>query len=409
MLKYVIIGNSAAGIGCVEGIRSVDSGGEIVIFSDEPYHTYSRPLISYYLQGKTDLPKIAYRPDDFYTANNVRLECGVKVTAIDAERRRIVLDSGASESYDKLLLATGSRAAIPPIEGIESVARRFTFLTLDDAKALKNIVTPQSRVLIIGAGLIGLKCAEGLSAAGCGITVTDIAGRVLPAALDEGGASMVRRHMEQQGIRFLLNDSITKIEDNRATFAGGERIDFDILVVAAGVLPNTQMMCALGCDAQRGIRVDSSSETEIPGIYAAGDCARCRDISSEQEKIMAILPNAYLQGEAAGVNMAGGTKVFDTPIPMNAVTLMGLRVISAGTFTGEAHDAGVDGAYKRLFVEDNLLKGYIMVGQVERAGIYTSLITGKVPLDTIDFDLMKERPQLMAFSRGGRQKMLGGQ
>lgn len=408
-MKYVIVGNSAAGIGCVEGIRSIDSSGEIVIFTDEPHHTYSRPLISYYLQGKTDIGKMAYRPDNFYTANNVRLVRAAKVTAVDTESKRVVLENGATESYGKLLLATGSHAAIPPIEGIEKVVQRFTFLTLDDATALKGIVTPQSRVLIIGAGLIGLKCAEGLSAIGCGITVTDIAGRVLPAALDEGGAAMVQRHMEQQGIRFLLNDRIAKIDASKAYFAGGECAAFDVLVIAAGVLPNTQLMCDLGCDAQRGIRVNSLSETEIPGIYAAGDCVRCRDISSNQEKMMAILPNAYLQGEAAGINMAGGNKVFDTPIPMNAVTLMGLRVISAGTFTGEAHDAGVDGAYKKLFVEDNLLKGYIMIGHVERAGIYTSLITGKVPLDTIDFELMKDRPQLMAFSRSGRQKMLGGQ
>lgn len=408
-MKYVIVGNSAAGIGGIEGIRSVDRSGEIVMFTDEPYHTYSRPLISYYLQGKTDIEKMSYRPEGFYCDNNVRLERGVRVAAIDAENRRVVLDSGASESYDKLLLATGSRAATPPIDGLENAALLFHFLTLDDAKALKSIVAPNSRVLIVGAGLIGLKCAEGLSATGCSITVTDIAGRVLSAALDEGGASMVQRHMEQQGIRFRLNDRIAKIMKNRAAFAGGQHVDFDILVVAAGVLPNTELMCALGCDAKRGIRVDSLSQTEIPGIYAAGDCVRCCDISSGQEKIMAILPNAYLQGEAAGVNMAGGNKSFETPIPMNAVTLMGLRVISAGTFAGEEHDAGVEGAYKKLFVEDNLLKGYILIGHVERAGIYTSLITGKIPLDTIDFDLMKAQPQLMAFSRSGRQKMLGGQ
>jgi len=408
-MKYVIVGNSAAGIGCIEGIRSTDSVGEIVMFTDEPYHTYSRPLISYYLQGKTDIANMAYRPENFYIANNVRLEREVTVSAIDDGNKRVILENDRTETYDKLLLATGSRAATPPIEGLEKVKHRFTFLTLDDAKALKETVTPQSRVLIIGAGLIGLKCAEGLSAAGCGITVADIAGRVLPAALDEGGAAVVQRHLEQQGLEFLLNSQIMKLEDGRAIFAGGECVDFDILVVAAGVLPNTQLMCALGCDAQRGIRVNSSSETEVPGIYAAGDCVRCRDVSSGREKTMAILPNAYLQGEAAGVNMAGGNKAFDTPIPMNAVTLMGLRVISAGTFTGKAHDAGVDGAYKKLFVEDNLLKGYIMVGHVERAGIYTSLIAGRVPLDTIDFELMKEKPQLMAFSRSGRQKMLGGQ
>ena len=145
-MNYVIIGNSAAAVGCVEGIRQVDQKGKITIISDEPYHTYSRPLISYLLCGKTTEELMRYRPDDFYQTNKVETILGQKVTKIDPDAKQVLLESGKTVSYDKLLCATGSSPFVPPMKGLETVEQKFTFMTLDAATALQKAITPASNV-----------------------------------------------------------------------------------------------------------------------------------------------------------------------------------------------------------------------------------------------------------------------
>ena len=139
MTKYVIIGNSAAGIGAVEGIRQVDQQGEITIISDEPHHTYSRPLISYLLLGKVTEETMKYRDDDFYATHNCTLLHG-KVTEVDANTKQVVLADGSKIPFDKLLVATGSSAFVPPFEGLETVEHRCTFMCLDDARKLDKML-----------------------------------------------------------------------------------------------------------------------------------------------------------------------------------------------------------------------------------------------------------------------------
>ena len=209
-MKYAIIGNSAAAIGCVEGIRQVDREGEITLIASEPYHTYSRPLISYLLWGKTDTQRMKYRPDSFYADNGVKTLLGRTVTAVDPAARQLTLDDGTQLPYDRLMVATGSSALVPPIPGLDEVKNRFSFMTLDDAKALEAALTPDSRVLIMGAGLIGLKCAEGIADKAGSITVVDLADRVLPSILDKEAAAMVQSHLEARGIRFILGDKAAR-------------------------------------------------------------------------------------------------------------------------------------------------------------------------------------------------------
>ena len=156
-MKYVIIGNSAAGISAAEGIRSADKTGEITIVSDEKYHTYGRPLISYYLLGKTDRCRMRYRPADFYQKNGVSPLFGVRAEKIDAQKKQVFLSDKRVLPYDKLLIATGSRPFLPPMEGMEGVKNKFSFMTLDDALSLEKVLSRKKKVLIVGAGLIGLK------------------------------------------------------------------------------------------------------------------------------------------------------------------------------------------------------------------------------------------------------------
>ncbi len=406
-MKYVIIGNSTAAVGCIEGIRSVDKDGKITVISDEKHHTYSRPLISYLLLGKTDEQKMKYRPDSFYEDNKCETLFGEKVTAIEPDKKRVVLESGKSVEYDKLLTATGSRPFVPPMEGLESVKKSFTFMSLDDAHALGKELAPDKKVLIVGAGLIGLKCAEGICDRVGSITVVDLADRILPSILDTEGSKLVQKHIEKKNISFILSDSVKKFTDTHAELASGKELDFDILVVAVGVRPNTELVSEAGGKVNRGIVTNEFMQTTVNDVYAAGDCCESFDISSGQNKIIAILPNAYMQGECAGRNMAGEKKAFDKAMPMNAIGFFGLHIITAGSYDGDVSSEASESGYKKFVTKDNRLVGYILIGDVMRAGIYTSLIREKTPLDTIDFELIKEKPQLMAFAKDVRAQKLG--
>lgn len=408
-MKYVIIGNSIAAVGAVEGIRKIDTEGEITIIGKEPYHVYSRPLISYLLYGKTDEERMKYRGSSFYDTMNCKVILGREAVKINDAKKEVVLDNGELINYDKLLVATGSLPFVPPMKGLEGVEKRFSFLSLDDAKKLESAISPSSKVLIIGAGLIGLKCAEGISKKVESITVVDLADRILSSILDKDGAEIVKSHIEKENIKFVLNAKVEEfINSNEALLDSGEKVEFDVLVVAVGVIPNTGLIKDINGKVNRGIVVDEFCQTSIPDIYAAGDCCESFDITSEQNRVLALLPNAYMQGECAGINMAGGKKEFGKAIPMNAISFFGLHIITAGSYVGEVFSKINGDNYKKLFVKDGLLKGYIMIGDVDKAGIYTSLIREKTPLSEIDFELIFERPGLMAFTRKERQRMLGG-
>ena len=408
-MRYVIIGGSAAAIGCIEGVRSVDKTGEIILITGETEWNYSRPLISYLLEGKTTRDKMWCRPDSFFTRNGVTVKAGVLATALDAGDRTVRLSTGERLAYDRLLAATGSRPFVPPIPGLETVERTFCFQTLSDASALAEALRPESRVLILGAGLTGVKCAEGIRGLCAQIAIADLAPRVLPAVLDDTGAAMVQARMEEKGVRFYLNDSAAAFRGNTARLQSGTELEFDVLVTAVGVRPNTQLVADAGGAVDRGILVDGRCATTLPDVYAAGDCAQGYDAVSGEKRMLPLWPNAVLQGETAGINMAGGRADYTQGIALNASGVFGLHMVTAGSYEGESFTVQRDGSYKRLVSADGVLKGVIMVGDVSRAGIYTDLIRKKKPLSEIDFDLIRESPQLMAFSQKDRRVQLGGE
>lgn len=408
-MRYVIIGGSAAAIGCIEGVRSVDKTGEIILITGETEWNYSRPLISYLLEGKTTRDKMWCRPDSFFTRNGVTVKAGVLATTLDAGDRTVRLSTGERLAYDRLLAATGSRPFVPPIPGLETVERTFCFQTLSDASALAEALRPESRVLILGAGLTGVKCAEGIRGLCAQIAIADLAPRVLPAVLDDTAAAMVQARMEEKGVRFYLNDSAAAFRGNTARLQSGTELEFDVLVTAVGVRPNTQLVADAGGAVDRGILVDGRCATTLPDVYAAGDCAQGYDAVSGEKRMLPLWPNAVLQGETAGINMAGGRADYTQGIALNASGVFGLHMVTAGSYEGESFTVQRDGSYKRLVTADGVLKGVIMVGDVSRAGIYTDLIRKKKPLSEIDFDLLRESPQLMAFSQKDRRVQLGGE
>ena len=408
MKKYVIIGNGVAATGCIEGIRSEDPEGPITVVSEENHAVYCRPLISYYLEGKTDPERMQYRDPEFYDRMGCKVLYGKKAVQIDAEKRTVLLEDGTALPYDALCVATGSSPFTPPFEGLDTVEEKYNFMTLDDALALDEAVSESSRVLIIGGGLIGLKCAEGLCGRAASITVCDLADRILSSILDAECAALMQKQLEEAGLRFLLGDSVSRFEKNIALMESGEKIPFDLLVLAVGVRPNISLLKEVGGAINRGILIDDRMETSLPGIFAAGDCTEGEDLSSGQKKVLAIWPNAYLQGHTAGVNMAGGSEVFDKGIPMNSIGFFGLHAMTAGTYEGELYEEKTETSLKRLFTKDDRLKGFILIGLSERAGIYTSLIREQTPLSSIDLDRLKKAATTTAFSPDVRRKKFGG-
>ncbi|MBR6426257.1 MAG: NAD(P)/FAD-dependent oxidoreductase [Clostridia bacterium] len=407
MKNYVITGNGVAAVGCIEGIRSIDKEGDITVISAEKHHVYSRPLISYLLEGRTDVERMKYRADSFYSDNGCRVIYS-RASSFDPGSKTVALDSGGTIYYDELCIATGSCPFVPPFEGLDTVQNKFGFMTLDDALGLENVLTNDSKVLIVGAGLIGLKCAEGIRNRVGSIVVCDLADRVLSSILDSECAAFVQKHLEKNGIEFLLTDSVVKFCGKTAYMKSGRKVEFDVLVLAVGVRANTEMMKSAGGAVNRGIIVDGKMKTSLSCVYAAGDCTEGYDAALGSNRVLAILPNAYMQGFTAGVNMAGGEHTFDNAVPMNSIGFFGLHIMSAGVYTGEVTEYKTDNCIKKFFAGDNLLKGFILIGETGRAGIYTSLIRNFTPLDTIDFEYMKKTASNLIFSQKKRRQMFGG-
>ena len=415
MKRYVIVGGGIAGIHCIEGIRSVDQAGSITLISAEADSNYGRPLISYYLEGATDEEKMSYRGTDFYEKNGVHALHGVSAEKLDPDKKTVTLSDGQILPYDALCVAAGSGPFVPPFAGLDTVPqeKKFTFMTLADARALMQAVTPESRVLIIGGGLIGLKCAEGLYAHTKHLTVCDLAPHVLSSILQPESAEIVEKHLESKGIRLMLGDSAKEFQGTKALMNSGETVEFDLLVLAIGVRPNTGLVKEAGGDVNRGIVTDASMETTIPCVYAAGDCVESKNTVTGGQGILAILPNAAMQGRTAGINMAGGKAAFDGGIPMNSMGLLGLHLMTAGSYFEESDGGQVymeasEGSYKKLFTKDGYLTGFILMGDLHRAGIYTALIRERRPLETIDFEIVKKDPSLLPFGAEYRRQKLGG-
>ena len=209
MKEYVIIGNGTAATGCIEGIRSIDTESKITVVSAERHPVYCRPLISYYLEGKTDLERMQYRSANFYDKMGCKVLYGKTAAKIDTKTKRVLLEDGTALPYTAVCVAAGSSPFIPPM---------------------------------VGAGLIGLKCAEGLRDRVADITVCDLSDRVLSSILDTECAAMMQAHLEANGIHFLLGDSAARFEKNTAFMKSGKTVDFDVLVLAVGVRANTSLV-----------------------------------------------------------------------------------------------------------------------------------------------------------------------
>lgn len=419
-MDYVIIGNSAAGIGAVEGIRSIDKKGTIAVISDEPYHTYSRPLISYYLGGKVEQHGMYYRPKTFYKDYSVEPMFGVPVTKIDTEAKTVEVGIGKAKKikYGKLLLATGGTPFIPPIVNLEG-SGVFTFTKWDDAKALLKATHQAETAIVVGGGLIGLKAAEGLLNVGVKVTVIELADRVLSTILDEKGSKMFGEHLKSLGVTLITGDTAAGvIRDGEGSVTGvtlksGREVDGDLVVVAIGVVPNTALTEGTKIKKERGIIVDDHLKTSVKDVYAAGDCVETFDVLRRTRRPQPIWPNAYEQGRVAGLNMAGHITEYAGSFGMNSLEVSGLPTITVGIYDASGPRYEIlqksdpeAGTYKKVIIDNDRVVGAVFVGDIDRAGIVTGLIKDHVNVKAFKHDLIGDNFGYAIFPEALRKERL---
>ena len=257
--KYLIIGNSAGGIGAAEAIREVDRIGSITIISDEPYPTYSRPLISEYLARERNLDRMLFRPTEFYSKNNIAPLLGKKVKSLGLESHTVELDDEEKIDWEKLLLAPGGVPIVPKIDGIDKKGV-FTFITLDDAKAIDEFLDSAEKAVVIGGGLIGISVTEALVKRGIKVTVVEMKGKILNTILDEEASSIAEETLGQEGIRIVTGHTVAEIEGEDlvtgVVLDDGEKIPCDLVIVAIGVSPRTELVLDTEIKVNHGVVVD---------------------------------------------------------------------------------------------------------------------------------------------------------
>ena len=402
MKQFVIIGNSAAGIACVEAIRKKDKESRITVISDEDYPSYCRCLISYYLSGEVKEEKILYRPESFYKENNIELLLNKKVIRVDAGKNRVICEDKSQINYDALLIATGASPKIPDITGIKKTGV-FKFRTIKDAKDIEALLPVTKSTCVLGGGLIGLKAAYGLKKRNIDVKVIIKSKQVLSQMLDFDSAVLIQKRLEESGIELILGEDVTEVIGNgdikAVKLESGKVLGCSLVVVGKGVAPNIDLIKETKIKFNAGIIADNSMQTNIPNIYTAGDVCESLDITSGEFSINALWPVAVEQGRIAGSNMVGENLSYEGSLGMNAIEFFGLPAISLGVYKVKGDSSSFEelkvmdaksNLYKKLILKDNFLVGAISVGDVKNSGVFLRIIREKINVSPFKDKLLQE-------------------
>jgi len=409
--KYLIIGNSAGGIGCVEGIRRVDQKGSIAVVSDEKYHTYSRPLITHLIEGDVDRRGMDFRPRTFYKGHDVHPYLGYLAEDLDTDKRTVKLfspDGGPKSTigFEKLLVATGGKPFIPPMEGLD-LDGVTPMINLGQSLQVKKKLSRVRNAVVLGAGLIGTKTAQALSHQVENVTMVELADRILAPVTDAVSSKMATDAFRRNGVQVLLENTVTEVKGDgkgrvsEVLLKDGTVIPCELFVVAIGVRPRTELLEGTGVALANmkvggGIDVDINMQTNIAGIYACGDCARAHDFVTGGMRLLPLWPNAYIGGRIAGMNMAGSSHQHRWATNMNSVDFFGFPMVSAGFMITpekkgfEEITNSENGRYSKVILKDDVIQGLIMAGEVDRAGIYLGLMREKIKTTSFKKELLSD-------------------
>ncbi len=390
--KYLIVGASHAGLEAMDAIRRHDAEGSIAVLTRDDRLPYSPTILPYVVSGRSVPDKVALRDEAHFARLNASLVRGAPVVGVAPDRRAVTLADGTVWNYGKLLLASGARPSMPPVDGLASVPHHV-LRSMADALGLREALSSVRRAVVLGAGLVGMHAAENLLKAGAEVTVVEMRPQVLPGYFDAEAASRIEAAFTAKGARMALGRSVAKVaaagKGCRVTLGDGEELDADLLLVAAGVTPETAYLQGSGLAVERGIVVDSVMRTNVGDIWAAGDVAQGPDFYGPAKVVSGILPIAVEQGRIAGMDMAGDPtrKRFPGSVPLNTYSFFGNHAISVGRAAAdeeglEVHRT-VNGSYLRIALKDNRLWGIAGINAVFDAGIMWQLILRRVDLAAV--------------------------
>jgi nitrite reductase (NADH) large subunit len=391
MKKLVVVGNGMAGMACVEQILTYSRRFEITVFGDETHVNYNRILLSSVLAGEKEPDDIVLHSLDWYLEHEIDLRLGVRIVDVDPGERTVTGDDGSVTPYDTLLLATGSSAWMPPIDGLDKDGV-FVFRTLDDTRGLMQRSGPGKKAVVIGGGLLGLEAARGLQVQGCDVTVVHLMPSLMERQLDPDGGQYLLMKLESLGIRVLLGRTSTAVVGNGhvegVALLDGELLDADLVVVAAGIRPNVELALKAGLDVNRGIVVNDHMETSSPDIFAVGECVEHRGVC------YGLVAPLFDQGKVLAATITGNRgPTYTGTVPAAKLKIMGVEVFSAGDWS-EQHAEPVRfedralGVYKKLTVRDGRLVGAILVGDTSDSHRYMEWLRN-------DTDLKEQRRHLL--------------
>ncbi|HLH19219.1 MAG TPA: nitrite reductase large subunit NirB [Bryobacteraceae bacterium] len=374
MEDLVVIGNGMAGIACLEQILKHSPKFRVTVFGEETHVNYNRILLSSVLAGERTADEITLNPLEWYQSNGITLRLGVRIVDIDPAARLAIGDDGSATHYDKLLIATGSRAFLPPISGLNK-ENVFTFRNLDDTRDILAAARPGAKAVVIGGGLLGLEAARGLQVQGCEVTVVHLLETLMNMQLDMTGGEYLQQKMEQLGVRVLTSRVTQRLlgegKVEGIEFANGELLEADLVVIAAGIRPNADLGRKAGVTVNRGIVVNDYMETSDPRVFAVGECVEHRG------QVYGLVAPLLEQGKVLAATITGNKgPTFEGWKPAAKLKIMGVDVFSAGEVeeTEGAHAVRYEdpaiGVYKKLIIRDNRLTGVVLVGDAADSGRY---------------------------------------
>ena len=405
MNHHVILGAGPAGIIAAETLRKHCPQDRITVVGDEREAPYSRMAIPYLLIGKVGEKGTWLRKGDTHFAD-LRIDIvQARATKVDAAAKQVVLDNGQTLAFDKLLIATGSHPVRPPIPGLD-LPGVHTCWTLEDARAIAALAKPGARVLQMGAGFIGCIIMEALKLRGVALSVVEMGDRMVPRMMGPMAGGMIRDWCEAKGVKVYTSARVEAIEKAdagalRVRLSGGQTIEADLVISATGVRPAIGFLKDSGITCLQGILTDERMQTNVPGVYAAGDCAEAFDKVSGQTIVSAIQPNAAEQARVAALNMAGQSTTLKGVTQINVLDTLGLISTSFGNWQGVAggeHAELTDqaaGRHLSLQFKDDLMVGCNSVGWTGHVGVMRGLVEGQVRLGEWKDKLMQDPTRLM--------------
>ena len=402
-MKHVILGAGPAGVIAVETLRKQAPRDEIVLIGDEREPPYSRMAIPYLLIGNIGEPGTYLRkaPDHFQRLNiQVRQQ---RAKRIDTAARRLTLDDDSVVGFDTLLIATGSSPARPPIPGM-NLPGVHPCWTLENARAIERLAVKGARVLQMGAGFIGCIIMEALAMRGVQLTVVEMGDRMVPRMMGPTAGGMIKRWVESKGVTVFTGTRVEAIDSGtplKVRLSNGQHLSVDLVISATGVKPNIGFLENSGITCLQGVLTDEHMQTNVPGIYAAGDCAEALDVVTGKPIVSAIQPNAADQAYVAAMNMAGKVATLRGVTQINVLDTLGLISASFGDWQGVPGGDRVEltdeAGWKHLSLQfdGDRLVGCNSIGWTDHVGVMRGLVEGRVRLGEWKERLLREPTRLM--------------